>query len=74
VYFPVDNIISLLYVMSDGGSAEIAVVGFEGVVGIAVFMGGESTPVGPSHKAPDGHTVFPPGTSRRNSKSIPACA
>jgi cAMP-binding proteins - catabolite gene activator and regulatory subunit of cAMP-dependent protein kinases len=44
VYFPVDNIISLLYVMSDGGSAEIAVVGFEGVVGIAVFMGGESTP------------------------------
>ena len=44
VYFPVDNIISLLYVMADGGSAEIAVVGFEGVVGIAVFMGGESTP------------------------------
>lgn len=44
VYFPVDTIISLLYVMSDGDSAEIAVVGFEGLVGIAVFMGGESTP------------------------------
>lgn len=44
VFFPVDTIISLLYVMSDGDSAEIAVVGFEGLVGIAVFMGGESTP------------------------------
>jgi CRP-like cAMP-binding protein len=44
VYFPVDSIISLLYVMLDGHSAEISVVGREGVVGIAVFMGGESTP------------------------------
>lgn len=44
VYFPTDSIISLLYVMSDGSSAEIAVVGYEGLVGIAVFMGGESTP------------------------------
>lgn len=44
VYFPVDSIISLLYVMSDGASVEIAVVGYEGVVGIAVFMGGDSTP------------------------------
>ena len=44
VYFPTDSIISLLYVMADGGSAEIAMVGNEGMVGIALFMGGESTP------------------------------
>ena len=44
VYFPIDSIVSLLYVMEDGSSAEIAVVGKEGVVGIALFMGGESTP------------------------------
>lgn len=44
VYFPTDSIVSLLYVMEDGASAEIAVVGNEGVVGIAVFMGGNSTP------------------------------
>jgi CRP-like cAMP-binding protein len=44
VYFPTDCIISLLYVMLDGASAEISVVGNEGLVGIAVFMGGESTP------------------------------
>jgi CRP-like cAMP-binding protein len=44
VYFPTDSIISLLYVMEDGASAEIAVVGHEGVVGIALFMGGETTP------------------------------
>ena len=44
VYFPADSIVSLLYVMQNGASAEIAVVGNEGVVGIALFMGGESTP------------------------------
>jgi len=44
VYFPTTAIVSLLYVMEDGGSAEIAVVGNEGVVGISLFMGGESTP------------------------------
>ena len=44
VYFPADCIVSLLYVMLDGQSAEISVVGCEGIVGIAVFMGGESTP------------------------------
>jgi CRP-like cAMP-binding protein len=42
-YFPVDCIVSLLYVMKNGESAEIAVVGNEGMVGIALFMGGEST-------------------------------
>src|SRR5450755_1732674 len=44
VYFPVDCIISLLYVLENGASAEIAVVGNEGVVGISLFMGGETTP------------------------------
>ncbi|MCQ0168324.1 Crp/Fnr family transcriptional regulator [Pseudomonas sp. S12(2018)] len=43
VYFPTDAIVSLLYVMENGASAEICVVGNEGLVGIAVFMGGEST-------------------------------
>lgn len=44
VYFPTTSIVSLLYVMNDGASAEIAVVGKEGILGIALFMGGESTP------------------------------
>lgn len=44
VFFPIDSIVSLLYVMENGASAEISVVGNEGIVGIAVFMGGESTP------------------------------
>jgi CRP-like cAMP-binding protein len=42
-YFPIDGIISLLYVMKNGESAEIAIVGNEGMIGIALFMGGEST-------------------------------
>ena len=44
VYFPTDCIVSLLYATEDGSSAEIAVVGNEGLVGIALFMGGETTP------------------------------
>jgi CRP-like cAMP-binding protein len=44
VYFPIDSIISLLYVLADGASAEISVVGNEGLIGIALFMGGETTP------------------------------
>jgi CRP-like cAMP-binding protein len=44
VYFPVTSIVSLLHVLADGATAEIAVVGNEGLVGIAVFMGGETTP------------------------------
>ena len=43
VYFPIDCIVSLLYVMESGASGEISVVGNEGLVGVAVFMGGEST-------------------------------
>jgi CRP-like cAMP-binding protein len=44
VYFPTDSIISLLYVMTDGSSAEISVVGNDGLIGVALFMGGETTP------------------------------
>jgi len=44
VFFPTSAIVSLLYVMENGASAEIAVVGFEGMVGISLFMGGGSTP------------------------------
>lgn len=43
-YFPTDSIVSLLYVMESGASAEISVVGNEGIIGTALFMGGESTP------------------------------
>src|SRR5438094_1857675 len=44
VYFPTTSIVSLLYVLADGATAEIAVTGNEGLVGIALFMGGETTP------------------------------
>jgi CRP-like cAMP-binding protein len=44
IYFPTNSIVSLLYVMEDGASAEIAVVGTEGAVGVSLFMGGETTP------------------------------
>jgi CRP-like cAMP-binding protein len=44
VYFPEDCIVSLLFVLDNGSSTEIALVGFEGLVGISIFMGGETTP------------------------------
>jgi CRP-like cAMP-binding protein len=44
LYFPTTSIVSLLYVMENGSSAEIAITGNEGLVGISLFMGGESTP------------------------------
>src|SRR4051812_41006569 len=44
VYFPTTSIVSLLYVLAAGATAEIAVTGKEGLVGIALFMGGETTP------------------------------
>jgi CRP-like cAMP-binding protein len=44
VYFPADCIISLLHVLKDGATAEIAVVGNDGLIGVAFFMGGETTP------------------------------
>jgi CRP-like cAMP-binding protein len=43
IYFPTDTIVSLLYVLKDGASAEIAVVGNDGAIGVALFMGGETT-------------------------------
>ena len=43
VYFPTSSIVSLLYVMEDGASSEIALVGREGLVGVSVFLGGETT-------------------------------
>jgi len=43
VYFPVDCIVSLLYVLADGSSAEIAIVGNDGLIGIGLFMGGETS-------------------------------
>src|SRR5688572_29031467 len=44
VYFPTTAIVSLLYMLADGASAEIAVVGNEGIIGVSLFMGGETTP------------------------------
>jgi len=44
VYFPTDSIVSLLYLLMDGASAEISVVGNDGMLGVALFMGGETTP------------------------------
>jgi CRP-like cAMP-binding protein len=44
VYFPTDSIVSLVHVLKDGASAEISVVGNDGLIGIALFMGGETTP------------------------------
>jgi len=44
VYFPTTALVSILYVMEDGASAEIAIVGFEGIVGVSLFMGGDTTP------------------------------
>jgi CRP-like cAMP-binding protein len=44
VFFPIDSIVSLLYVLENGASAEISVVGNEGLIGIALFMGGDTTP------------------------------
>ncbi|MEO7917319.1 MAG: hypothetical protein ABIR16_06715 [Dokdonella sp.] len=45
MYFPTDSIISLLYVLESGASAEIAIVGNEGVVGTTLFIGGITTPI-----------------------------
>ena len=44
VYFPTTSIVSLLYVMTNGASAEIAIVGNDGILGVSLFMGGQSTP------------------------------
>jgi CRP-like cAMP-binding protein len=65
VYFPTDSIVSLLYVMESGASAEISVVGNEGLIGVAVFMGGESTPSRAIVQSA-GHCFRLPGQSMRD--------
>jgi len=55
-FFPVDCIVSLLYVMASGDSSEIAMVGNEGVVGVSLFMGGEAT-TGRAIVQSDGHAL-----------------
>lgn len=61
VYFPIDCIISLLYVMKDGDSSEVAMVGNEGMVGVSLFMGGEAT-MGRAVVQSDGHAFRLKGT------------
>ena len=51
VYFPTTCIVSMMYVLENGSSAEIAVVGNEGILGISLFMGGETPLVAPSYRA-----------------------
>ena len=53
IYFPTDSIVSLLYVLANGASAEISIVGNEGAIGVALFMGGERPQTGPSSKVQD---------------------
>ena len=73
MYFPVDSIISLLYVMEDGASAEISVVGNEGLVGEALFMGGESTPSrGAVQSAGSAYRLLG-RSSRRSSTAVANC-
>jgi CRP-like cAMP-binding protein len=62
VYFPTESIVSLLYVMESGASAEISVVGNDGIVGVALFMGGESTPSRAIVQSA-GHAFQLPGTA-----------
>ena len=70
VYFPTTAIVSLLYVMEDGASAEIAVVGNEGVVGISLFMGGERATCGQARRAPAGRRWRRPAGSRAWRRTI----
>jgi hypothetical protein len=64
IYFPTDSIVSLLYVMQDGASAEIAVVGNEGAVGVSLFMGGETTPSRAIVQSAGSHRLTGNGSSR----------
>ncbi len=59
LYFPTDSIISLLYVTHDGASTEISVVGNEGVLGVPLFTGGESTPIGAMVRSAGGAYALP---------------
>lgn len=75
VYFPADCIISLLCIMLDGHSAEISIVGCEGVLGVEVFMGGGAAhPARPLSSTPVRPTGCRPPTSRTNSTTMQTCA
>ena len=71
VYFPTTAIVSLLYVMADGASAEIAVVGNEGLIGISLFMGGESTPGRAVVQSEGGGFYLPAATLKDEFKRAP---
>lgn len=73
VYFPVTAIVSLLYVMENGSSAEIAVVGNKGIVGISLFMGGRRRRAAPWSKAPELPTASRRRRSRRSSTGRRCC-
>lgn len=76
VYLPVDCIISLLCIMEDGGSGEIAVVGNEGVVGLSLFMGVIRHPVAPSSSQrapPIGCPASGPGRSSTGEVRCSSC-
>jgi hypothetical protein len=79
VYFPTDSIVPLLYVLADGASAEISVVGNEGLIGVALFMGGETTPsraivqsAGHAYRPPVIQPIdHDPGADRQHARRAP---
>ena len=73
VYFPADAIVSLLHVMEDGASAEVAVVGHEGITGIALFLGGGTTPSRAVVQSPATRIDCSASTSRTSSTATAAC-
>src|SRR5690606_37486076 len=72
VYLPTDAIVSLLYVMEDGSSAQIAVVGNDGIVGVSLFMGAKPPPAAPWCKVPVTPTASGGRSSRMPSTASPA--
>ncbi|GAB3490759.1 hypothetical protein GCM10027399_08140 [Curvibacter fontanus] len=64
IYFPTTAIVSLLHVTMDGSSAESAVVGSEGIVGVSMFMGGGAYPTRRWSRVPGGVVAFGPMRSR----------
>ena len=73
IYFPTDSIVSLLYVLKNGASAEIAVVGNEGAIGVALFMGGETTPSSAIVQSAGLRTGCRAVPSRKNSTATARC-
>jgi hypothetical protein len=74
LYFPTDCIVSILYVMEDGARPEIAVVGNEGVVGISLFMGGETTPSRAVVQSAGERLPAPARSCTRSSTAAEACS